>query len=79
MKNSQLQEAMKYVYDSDNILDDGLGDIKDDTNEAISKDNTSFKMLISKDEIDDVKKMLSEITLQDLNFSQLCNTKTWEE
>ena len=81
-KNPQLQEAMKFVYDTDYSRDDKLENIRDgegERAEAIVRDENSVKMLISINEINEVKAMFSTIKIKDIEFSKLCDTKTWDE
>ena len=75
IKNEQLQEAMKYVYDQEYINDNGLAKIKDEEKEAIERDKEFVKMLITKEEINDVKMVFSKIK----DFELLCNLKTWDD
>ena len=73
-KNPQIQKAMQYVYEREYINDPGLGKIKDLGNEAIIKQDDGFiKMLITKEEISDVKLMFSKI----MDFEKDCEMKTW--
>jgi len=73
-KNPQIQKAMQYVYEREYINDPGLGEIKDLGNEAIIKQDDGFiKMLITKEEISDVKLMFSKI----MDFEKDCEMKTW--
>ena len=73
-KNPQIQKAMQYVYEREYINDPGLGKIKDLGKEAIIKQDDGFiKMLITKEEISDVKLMFSKI----MDFEKDCEMKTW--
>ena len=73
-KNPQIQKAMQYVYEREYINDPELGKIKDLGKEAIIKQDDGFiKMLITKEEISDVKLMFSKI----MDFEKDCEMKTW--
>ena len=75
MKDHQVQEVMKYVYINDYISDDELGKIKDDKEEAIRLENGYVKMLITKEEINNVKEIFSKID----GFALDCDLKTWDD
>ena len=78
-KNPQLQEAMKFVYDTDYSNDDKLENIRDgvgENAEAIVRDETSVRMLISTNEINEVKTIFSTIKINHIDFSKLCDIKT---
>ena len=79
VKNKQLQEAFKYVYENDYINDDKIKDIKDNNSEAIKKENDSIKFLITEEEIDEAKKLFDVIKIGNETFDQLCNAKTYDE
>jgi hypothetical protein len=79
VKNEQLQEAFKFVYKYDYINDDKIKDIKDNNSEAIKKENDSIKFLITKEEIDEAKKLFDVIKIGNETFDQLCNAKTYDE
>ena len=73
-KYPQLQEAMKFVYDTDYSKDDKLENISEgegETVEAIIRDETSVRILISINEINEVKTMFSTIKIKDIEFYKL--------
>ena len=73
-KNPQIQKAMQYVYENEYKNDPELGKIKDLENEAIIKLNDgSIKMLMTKEEIIDVRVIFSKIE----DFEKDCELKTW--
>lgn len=76
IKNNQVQEVMKYVYNSEYINDNGLGKIKDEEKEAIEMDENEkcVRMLITKDEINSAKELFSKIN----GFAHDCDIKTWD-
>ena len=76
-KDVKLQLAMNFIYESYE-RDNELGDIKDVEKEAISKNGESITMLIEEKDINDVKEMLDKIVIGQLNFSKLCDTKTYD-
>lgn len=78
MKNLELQEVMKYVYD-DYMKDEGLDDIKDVEGEAIINYNNTITILLNEEEIKDVKNMLDTIKIGTIDFPLLCNTKTYDK
>lgn len=79
LKNPQLQEVMKFVYDTNYSNDDKLENIRDgigENAEAIVRDETSVRMLISTNEINEVKTIFSTIKINHIDFSKLCDIKT---
>ena len=81
-KNPQLQEVMKFVYDTDYSNDDKLENIRDgvgENAEAIVRDETSVRMLISTNQINEVKTIFSTIKINHIDFSKLCDIKTLDE
>jgi hypothetical protein len=70
---------MKFVYDTDYSNDDKLENIRDgigENAEAIVRDETSVRMLISTNEINEVKTIFSTIKINHIDFSKLCDIKT---
>ena len=74
-KINQIQEAMKYIYNYDYINDSGLYSVKDEIGEAIIQENNNIKIILTKQEINDVKNIFSEIK----DFETFCNIKTWDK
>ena len=70
---------MKFVDDTDYSKEDKLENIRDgvgENTEAIVRDETSVRMLISTNEINEVKTIFSTIKINHIDFSKLCNIKT---
>ena len=78
LKNEQFQEALRYVYENAYIHDDKIEIIRENDFEAIKKENDSIKFLITKDEIDEAKKLFDVIKIGNETFEQVCNAKTYE-
>ena len=78
LKNEQFQEALRYVYENAYIHDDKIEIIRENDSEAIKKENDSIKFLITKDEIDEAKKLFDVIKIGKETFEQVCNAKTYE-
>ena len=78
LKNEQFQEALRYVYENAYIHDDKIEIIRENDSEAIKKENDSIKFLITKDEIDEAKKLFDVIKIGNETFEQVCNAKTYE-
>ena len=78
LKNEQFQEALRYVYENAYIHDDKIEIIRKNDSEAIKKENDSIKFLITKDEIDEAKKLFDVIKIGKETFEQVCNAKTYE-
>ena len=76
--NPQIKKVMNHIYERYYMVDDNLGKIKDLNGEVIKPTEESIQIEISKEEIDDVKKMFSSIKMNTMDFSILCDTKTWE-
>ena len=79
VKNVQLQEAMKMVYESKYINDDKLGSIRDLKKEVILQDKGCIKFLISKKEIEEIKKYFTNIKIGEKTFIESCNDKLWDQ
>ena len=75
VNNSQIQEAMKFVYANDYIKDDDLKEIKDIDGESIVMKDEHIEMLLTKEEINDVQTIFSQIN----NFIMFCEKKTWDK
>ena len=78
LKNEQFQEALRYVYENAYIHDDKIEIIRENDSEAIKKEDDSIKFLITKDEIDEAKKLFDVIKIGKETFEQVCNAKTYE-
>ena len=78
LKNEQFQEALRYVYENAYIHDDKIEIIRVNDSEAIKKEIDSIKFLITKDEIDEAKKLFDVIKIGNETFEQVCNAKTYE-
>ena len=78
LKNEQFQEALRYVYENAYIHDDKIEIIRENDFEAIKKEDDSIKFLITKDEIDEAKKLFDVIKIGNETFEQVCNAKTYE-
>ena len=74
-RNCQIQEAMRYVYFNDYIKDDELKEIKDVDGESIIMKEGNIEILLTKEEINEVKTMFSKIK----NFNLFCEKKTWDK
>ncbi len=73
---------MKFVNVTDYSKDDKLENIRDgvgENPEAIVRDETSVTMLISTNEINEVKTIFSTIKINHIDFSKLSDIKTLDE
>ena len=78
-KNSQYQEAMKNMYIEKYINDDGLGPVKDSKKQVLKLDNDGVKILLSVDDIEEVKKYFEKIQIGNSSFPEECNSKIWDK
>ena len=74
-KINQIQEVMKYIYNNDYKNDKELYSVKDETGEAIRIEGDKIKLILTKEEINDVKNIFSQIK----DFKTLCSIKTWDK
>ena len=74
-KINQIQEVMKYIYNNDYKDDKELYSVKDETGEAIRLEGDKIKLILTKEEINDVKNIFSQIK----DFKTLCSIKTWDK
>jgi hypothetical protein len=68
VKNDQLQIVIKELY-KEYLNDGNLGKIKDEKGEAIKITGEKIEFLLKNDEINEVKKIFSDIK----NFEKFCN------
>ena len=71
---NQLFQALGY-YIEDYIKDDDLKEIKDIDGESIVMKDEHIEMLLTKEEINDVQTIFSQIN----NFIMFCEKKTWDK
>ena len=74
-KINQIQVAMKYIYNKHYKDDAELYSVKDETGEAIRLEGDKIKLILTKEEINDVKNIFSQIK----DFKTLCSIKTWDK
>ena len=80
VKNPQLNKAMEIVYKEDYIKDMGLNEIRDCGEEVIRKNENGIEILLSKNDIEEIRNYFKTVTLKDnsTSFVDLCNNKIWD-
>lgn len=81
VKNSQLNTAMRMVYQNDYINDQGLKEIKDNEGEVIHETENGIEILMNKNDIEDIRNYFKTVSLKETttSFVESCNNKNWDK